>query len=74
MSSDIGFYAKMDGLPPTEKLRDSKGRVLREELPPQKRKGKRKQEVTADIDAEEEDGAIDSSEEKSSGKIVDIII
>jgi hypothetical protein len=74
MSNDFSLYAKMDGLPPTEKLRDSKGKVVREELPPQKRKGKRKQEVTADIDAEEEEGTIDSSEEKHSGKIVDIII
>jgi hypothetical protein len=74
MSNDIGLYAKMDGLPPTEKLRDSKGRVIREELPPKKRQGKRKQEVTAGIDTEEEEGAVDSSEEKHSGKIVDIII
>jgi hypothetical protein len=74
MSSDFNLYAKMDGLPPTEKLRDSKGRVVREELPPPKKKGKRKQEGNADIDAEEKEGTIDSPEEKHSGKIVDIII
>jgi len=74
MSNDFSLYAKMDGLPPTEKLRDSKGRVVREELPPKKRERKRKQEVTTDIDAEEEEKTIDSSDEKHSGKIVDIII
>jgi len=74
MSNGITFYAKMDGLPPTEKLRDSKGRIVPEELPRKKREAKRKQEVIAEIEPEEEEGAINSSEEKHSGKIVDIII
>jgi len=74
MSDDIRLYAKMDGLPPTDKLRDSKGRVEQRELPLKKREGKRKQKLTADIDREEEEVPIGSSEEKHSGKIVDIVI
>jgi hypothetical protein len=76
MTDDIRFYAKLDGLPPAEKLRDSKGRVVREEFPPKKREGKRKEEATTDtdIDTQKEEGTVDSSEERQSGKIVDIVI
>ena len=74
MSHDIRLYAKMDGLPPLEKMRDSKGRVVRQESPFKKKEGKRKQELTADINTEEEEGAIEFPEEKRSGKIVDIVI
>jgi len=74
MNYDIDLYAKTDGLPPMGKLRDSKGRVVQQEFPHKKKKGKRKPESTADIDIEGEEERIDPSGEKPSGKIVDIII
>jgi len=74
MADDFWFTTKLDRLPPTEKLTDPKERVVRQEIPSKKRRKKGGQEITAEVNQDKEEGREDSSKDKPSGKIVDIVI
>ena len=74
MTDDIATDTKLTRLPPTEKMRDGRGRMSRPGPYRKKREEKRGQISTFDADVEEESASPDSSEERSSGKILDILI
>jgi len=74
MTDDFWFTTKLDRLPPTEKLTDPKERVVRREIPSKKKGKKGEQEIPVEVNQEKEEGTEDSSKDKPSGKIVDIVI
>ena len=73
MGDEIGIYSKLDRLPPTEKLGDSKKGMNRQDVP-KKRKKKKEEESLPDFPQGEKKEEVDSSEKEPSGKIIDIII
>ena len=73
MTDDFWFYTKLDRLPPTEKLTDPNERVVRQEIP-FKKKGKKGGKEIPVVNQEKREGTEDSSKDKHSGNIVDIVI
>jgi hypothetical protein len=74
MGDDIATDTKLNRLPPMEKLREGKGRVNRQGPFPKKKEGTRGRGFAFDGDVEEEEGSPDSSEGRSTGKILDVVI
>jgi hypothetical protein len=74
MNDGIGVYTPLDRLPPTEKMGDSKRRVIPQEPSTKKRGRKRGQELVIEEDQEKKEGPADPSEGPQSGKILDVII
>jgi len=74
MSDDIGIHSKLDRLPPTEKLGDSKKGMNRTDLPKKSKRKKREEESLPDSPQKEGKEDVDPSEKEPSGKIIDIVI
>jgi hypothetical protein len=73
MSDNVGVYTNLDQLLPTEKMRDSKNRVIRQGNP--RKKGEKPQEgFKMNAAPQEEEGPIEPSKEEHPGKIVDIVV
>jgi F0F1-type ATP synthase membrane subunit b/b' len=71
MSNEI--YTKLDRLTPTEKMADTKNRVVRQEFPQGKQGKKHGQELNADEESEREE-VEDQLNDPHCGKILDIVI
>lgn len=72
MADEIGISAKLGGLLPADKMKDSGGDVPGQEILLRKRKKGRGEKPPADTDQEEE--ILDQGRDPSSGKILDIVI
>jgi hypothetical protein len=74
MSDGIGIYTKLDRLAPAEKMKDSREKMALQENS-SKRKGRKSEpEEKADDDPEKEETSSDPSQERRSGKILDVVI
>jgi len=74
MSDNIATDTKLNRLPPMERLRDGKRRMNRQGPDPRKKEEKGERISALDADFEEKEASPESSGERSSGKIVDIVI
>ena len=74
MSDDIGIYTKLDRLAPAEKMKDPKEKIARQENL-RKRKGRKSEpEEKDEDDPKKEETSSDPSQERRSGKILDVVI
>lgn len=72
MADEVGISAKVSRLLPTDKMKDSEGKVPGQDIPLRKRKKGRKESSSADSDQREECSSQDG--DLTLGKIVDIEI
>ncbi len=72
MADEVGISGKLGPLLPTDKMKDSGGKVSNQEIFLKRRKKRQGGNPPADADQEEE--ILDRAKELPSGKIVDIVI
>ena len=74
MADNVGVFTKLDQLLPTEKMRDSKARMFRQENPRKKRGDKPQEGFRMDVIQQEEKGPVEPSKDQHPGKILDIVV
>ena len=74
MADNVGVFTKLDQLLPTERMRDSKARVARQENPRKKRGDKPQEGFKMDAIQQEEEGLVEPSKDQRPGKILDIVV
>jgi hypothetical protein len=74
MADNVGVFTKLDQLLPTEKMRDSKARVVRQENPRKKRGDKPMQGFRTEGTPQEEERPVEPLKDQHPGKILDIVV